>query len=173
VVVYRSPSIVAVLAPRTEKLEDALVLLRHVRALNSIAIELQAWPDWLARRGPTWGRSAHAADLELFATELQALQAAWPTAEAIASAGPVRRLLERVASEQAVESERARERDQAMLRENERVRAIAERLGERPPACPHCAAVRGDVRFIDGGELRNSYFICQECGSSFVPAPSS
>jgi hypothetical protein len=165
-VFYRNASIVAALAIRTETLDHALILLRHVRALDLVVIALEAWPDWLARREPTWRCSAHVDDLGLVATELPALQAAWPSPERIVAAEPVKMVLARVALDWA----RKRDEELAIRRDNEHARAIAGRLRERPPGCPHCAAVLRDVRFVEGGDLSRSYFICQACGRSFLPA---
>jgi hypothetical protein len=75
-VVHRSDAVVAVLS-------DAVVLVRHVRALDLIIVPFEQWPDWLARREPIWSRSAHRDDLVWFATELAAL----PDAEQIRSFG--------------------------------------------------------------------------------------
>src|SRR5262249_52910581 len=97
-VFYRNASIVAALAIRTETLDHALVLLRHVRALDAVMIALQDWPDWSALGEPTcWDGCAHD-DLGLVATELPALQAAWPSPERIAAAEPVKMVLARVTS---------------------------------------------------------------------------
>jgi hypothetical protein len=157
-VFYRSATLVAALCVRSPELDDALVMVRHARALDLVDIPLAAWSDWMARREPTWSRSAHRDDLALFATELVAL----PGVEQIAATEPVQRLVARVAAD----SDRKHAAAMQLRSDNDRARALAARLHEH--ACPHCATKPVDARFIEGGELRRSYFICRGCGRSFV-----
>ena len=162
-VFYRSATLVAALYVRAPELDDAIFSVRHIRALELVSIPFGEWSDWVAQREPTWGRSAHRDDLALFATELAAL----PGVDQIVAADPVKRHVARAAA--------ARDRKHAeamqLRSDNDRARAIAARLHEH--ACPHCAAMLVDARFIEGGELRRSYVICHACGRSITALRSS
>ena len=159
-VFHRSATLVAALYVRGPELDDAIFMVRHVRALELVSVPFGEWSDWLAQREPTWGRSAHRDDLGVFATELAAL----PGVERIVAMEPVRRHVARAIADR----EHKRAEAMQLRSDNDRARAMAARMHEH--ACPHCAAMLVDARFVEGGELRRSYFIWRACGRSFQAA---
>jgi hypothetical protein len=58
----------------------------------------------------------------------------------------------------------------ALRRSNVKARALAATLASEGLACPHCCQHTKDVRFVEPSLSEELYFICRECGRSFVPA---
>ncbi|HEX7701505.1 MAG TPA: hypothetical protein VF403_12300 [Kofleriaceae bacterium] len=160
---YRSDVLAAAVAPNAETPRQSDVHLRHVDALDHVVVSLAVWPDWLARRGPTWAECAHPDDLILFSAAQAALRMSFPTADSILATTVV------VASFTRIDDERRRDaaRAQAIRDANVRARALA--TGPHRVACPHCASMLDNARFVDPGDERHAYFICQSCGGSVEP----
>ena len=59
---------------------------------------------------------------------------------------------------------------EAVRRSNLEAHALSSRIDSVGLTCPHCHQHTRDIRFIDRSPVAKSYFICGECGQSFVPA---
>jgi hypothetical protein len=57
----------------------------------------------------------------------------------------------------------------ALRRGNARARALASTLASEGLTCPHCHEHTTDIRFVEPSRSQKLYFICGECGRSFVP----
>jgi hypothetical protein len=154
---YRSDALAAAVVLNAETPRQSDVHLRHVDALDHVIVSLTVWPDWLARRGPAWAACAHPDDLVLFGAARADLRASFPTADSILAATTV------VASLARIDDERRRDaaRSQAIRDANVNARALA---AAHRFACPHCTLA--NARFVDPGDERCAYFICQSCGRS-------
>ena len=53
---------------------------------------------------------------------------------------------------------------------NLKARTLASTIGSGGLACPHCHQHTRDIRFVEPSHSEWLYFICGECGRSFVPA---
>jgi hypothetical protein len=58
----------------------------------------------------------------------------------------------------------------ALRRSNVKARALAATLASEGLTCPHCRQHTKDIRFVEPSSSEELYFICGECGRSFVPA---
>jgi hypothetical protein len=157
---YRSDVLAAALAPNAKTPRQSDVHLRHVDALDHVIVSLAAWPNWLARRGPAWAESAHPDDLTLFAAAQADLRTSFPTADSILATIIVTASLARI------EDERRRDAEGAQAIQDANVRARALAAAPHRVACPHCASMLDTARFVDPGDERHAYFICQNCGGS-------
>lgn len=61
-------------------------------------------------------------------------------------------------------------RVEALSRSNSTARILASTLESEGLTCPHCLRHSRDIRFIGHSRSEPLYFICRECGRSFVPA---
>jgi hypothetical protein len=157
---YRSDVLAAAVAPNAETPLQSDVHLRHVDALDQVILSLAMWPDWLARQGRAWAASAHPDDLVLFGAAQTDLRTSFPTADSILATAVVTASLARIDDERTRDAARA----QAIRDANVRARALA--AGLHRVACPHCASMLDNARFVDPGDERHAYFICQSCGGS-------
>ncbi len=71
----------------------------------------------------------------------------------------------RASAERAAELRAARIR-----RSNVSARTLAATLGSDGLTCPHCCQHTKDIRFVDNSRSGESYFVCKQCGRTFVPA---
>jgi hypothetical protein len=160
---YRSDVLAAAVTPNAETPRESDVLLRHVAALDYVVVALPVWSDWLARRGPTWAQCAHPDDLTLFGAAQADLRKSFPTADSILASAVV------VASLARIDDDRRRDAARAQDIRDANVRARALAAGPHHVACPHCASKLDNARFVDPGDERHAYFICQSCGGSVEP----
>jgi hypothetical protein len=146
----------------SDDVDGVALALRHVRAMAPVHIAARDWTSWLAKRAEMQGLPG---DVALVATERPRLAAAFPSTEAIVGSALVRELL--AAGAEANAARQAEEREQDLVHQRLAARVVMAMFRERPRPCPHCAEVRDDVRFVDGGTERRSFLVCQGCGRSF------
>ena len=160
---YRSDVLAAAVDLNADAPRESGVYLRHVEALDHVIVDLVAWPEWLGQRGPTWAECAHPDDLTLFGAAQADLRQSFPTADSILASAVV------VAAFARIDDERRRDAARAQEIRDANVRARALAAGPHHVACPHCASMLDNARFVDPGDERHAYFICQTCGRSVEP----
>ena len=136
------------------------VSVRLAKTGTEIRVQSVEWEEWL-EGGALDAAALHPLEVAAIREVLPRLRSAIPSIDQAAT-------LVDWNAKHVLSKAQKREKYYRIQKEyNEKCREAHHRIERDGLSCPHCGIHSRDFRFVDGGEERQSYFICRNCPRSF------